>query len=54
MAEVSIRRVRGRPKLGRMDGVKVAFGNKGMTMEAARQFVKYWKEWRTLHICVTE
>ena len=33
-------RVRGRPRLGWMDGVKVALGNRGMTMEAARQ----WKD----------
>ena len=37
MAEVSGRRVRGRPRLGWMDGVKVALGNRGMTVEAARQ-----------------
>ena len=30
-------RVRGRPRLGWMDGVKVALGNRGMTVEAARQ-----------------
>ena len=34
MAEVSGGRVRGRPRLGWMDGVKVAFGNRGMTVEA--------------------
>ena len=33
MAEVSGWRVRGRPRLGWMDGVKVAFGNRGMTVE---------------------
>ena len=37
MAEVIARRVRGRPRLGWMDGVKVALGNIGMTVEAARQ-----------------
>ena len=37
MAEVSRGRVRGRPWLGWMDSVKVALGNKGMTVEAARQ-----------------
>ena len=37
MAEVSGGRVRGRPRLGWMDGVKVALGNKGITVEAARQ-----------------
>ena len=36
MAEVSIGRVRGRPRLGSMDGVKVALGNRGMTVAAAR------------------
>ena len=37
MAEVSGERARGRPRLGWMDGVKVALGNRGMTVEAARQ-----------------
>ena len=36
MAEVSEGRVRGRPRLGWMDGVKVALGNIGMRVEAAR------------------
>ena len=40
--------VRGRPRLGSMDGVKVALGNRGMTVEAAWQCVKDWKEWGTL------
>ena len=31
MAEVSAWRVRGRPRLDWMDGVKVALGNRGMT-----------------------
>ena len=35
MAEVSEGRVRGTPRLGWMDGVKVALGNRGMTVEAA-------------------
>ena len=35
MAEVSVGRVRGRPRLGCMDGVKVALGNRGMTVETA-------------------
>ena len=34
MAEVSEGRVRGRPRLGSMDGVKVALGNRGITVEA--------------------
>ena len=40
MAEVSEGRVRGRPRFGWMDGVKVALGNRGMTVEAARQCAK--------------
>ena len=48
MAEVSGGRVRGRPKLGWMDGVKVALGNRGMTVKAARQCAKDRKEWRAL------
>ena len=34
MTEVSGGRVLGRPRLGWMDGVKVALGNRGMTVEA--------------------
>ena len=48
MAEVSWGWVRGRSRLGWMDGVKVALGNRGMTVEAARQCVKDRKEWRAL------
>ena len=48
MAEVSGGRVRGRPRLGWMDGVKVALFNRGMTVEAARQCAKDRKEWRAL------
>ena len=48
MAEVSGGRVRGRPRLGWMDGVKMALGNRGMTVEAACQWVKDRKEWRAL------
>ena len=43
MAEVSGGRVRGRPRLGWMDGVKVPLGNTGMTVETARQCAKEWK-----------
>ena len=46
--EVSGLRVRGRPTLGCMDGVKVALGNRGMKVEAARQSAKDQKEWRAL------
>ena len=35
MAEVSGGRVRKRPRLGWVDGAKVALGNRGMTVEAA-------------------
>ena len=35
MTEVSDGRVRGRPGLGWIDGVKVALGNRGMMVEAA-------------------
>ena len=48
MAEVSGRRVRGRPRLGWMDGVMVALGNTGMTVESARHCAKDRKEWRAL------
>ena len=48
MAEVSGGRVRGRPRLGSMDGVKVALGNRGMTVEAVRQSAKDRKEWIAL------
>ena len=48
MAEGSEGRVRGRPRLGWMDGVKVALGNREMMVKAARQCVKEQKEWRAL------
>ena len=48
MAEVSEGRLRGRPRLGWMDGVMVALGNSGMTVEAARQCAKDRKAWRAL------
>ena len=48
MAEVSGGRVRGRLRLGWMDGVKVALGNRGMMVEAAQQCAKDRKEWRSL------
>ena len=42
-------------EVGWMDGVKVAMGNKGMTVEAARQCGKDRKEWRALYVteCVS-
>ena len=48
MAKVSGGRVRGRPRLGWMGGVMVALGNRGMTVEAARQCAKDRKAWRAL------
>ena len=48
MAEVSGGRGRGRPRLGWMDGVTVALGNRGMTVEAARQCAKDRKAWRAV------
>ena len=48
MAEVSGGRVRRRPRLRWMDDVKVALGNRGMTVEAARQCAKDQKEWSAL------
>ena len=48
MAEVSGARVRGRRRLGWMDGVKLAFGNRGVTVEAARQYAKERKEWEAI------
>ena len=48
MAEVSGGMVRGIPMLDWMDSVKVALGNRGMTVEAACQCAKDRKEWRAL------
>ena len=48
IAEVSGGQVQRRPGLPWMDGVKVTLGNRGMTVEAARQCTKERKEWRTL------
>ena len=48
MAEVSGRWVRGRPRLSWMDDVKMALGNREMTVEAARQCAKDRKEWKAL------
>ena len=36
MADVSGGRVRGRPRLATMDGVKIALGSRGLTVEASR------------------
>ena len=47
MAEVSGGLVRGRPRLGWMDGVKVALGNRVMTVEAERKTGKRLEPWYT-------
>ena len=44
MAEVSGGRAQGRPKLGWMDGVEVALGTRGMTVEDTRQCTNDRKE----------
>ena len=38
----------GGPRVGWMDGVKVALANRGVTVEAAQQCAKDQKEWRAL------
>ena len=48
MAEVSGGRIRGRPRLSWMDSVKMAMVNRGVTVEAARQYAKYRKHLRAL------
>ena len=42
IAEVRGGRVGGRSRLGWMDGVKVALGNRGITVEAATP-INYWR-----------
>ena len=51
MVEVSGGWVRGRPRLGWMEIVKVVLGNRGIVVEAACQLAKDQKEWRALDIC---
>ena len=48
MAEVGGGWVQWRPRLGWMDGVKVALGKRGRMVEAARQCAKDREEWRAL------
>ena len=48
MPEVSGGRVRGRPRLGWMDSVKVTLGKRGMTVVFMRQCAKDRKEWKDL------
>ena len=47
-AEVSGGRVRGRPRLDFIDGVKVALGNRGMTVDSERQCTEDRKQWRAV------
>ena len=58
MVKISGGRVRGIPRLGWMDGVKVALGNRGMTVEAMRQCVESPGTYVTKrvyrgHLCLT-
>ena len=48
MAEVRGGRVRGRLKLGWIDSVKVALGNRGKRVEPARQSAKDREKWKAL------
>ena len=48
MAEVSGGLVQSRPRLGLMDGMKVALCSRGMMVKSARQFVKDRKECRAV------
>ena len=49
MAEASVPRVRGTPRLGLNDGVNVDLGSRGMTVYARRQCLKDMKEWSGLN-----
>ena len=46
--DVSGERVRGRPRLGWMDCVKMTSRSRGMTVEPARQWSKDRKKWRAM------
>ena len=50
MAEATGGRVRERSRLGWMDGVKVALGNRGMTVEAARKIGRSGEPWYILYV----
>ena len=47
-SEISGGRLRGRLRLGWMDGVKMALGSREMAVEAARQSARDRNEWRAL------
>ena len=54
-AEVSGGRVLGRPRLGWMDGVKVALSNRGLSVERKIQCAEDTKEWTALvHMYLNE
>ena len=48
MAEVNGGRVRGRPRFSWMERVKLALGNRGMTVGAAQRCARDRNEWRAL------
>ena len=48
VAEVGGGRVRGRPRLGWVDGVRVALGSGGVAVGAARRCASDRKAWRAL------
>ena len=48
MVEVSLKRVQSKQRLDWMDGLKVASGSRGMTVETTRQYARGRKEWRAL------
>ena len=55
IAEVRGGQVQGRPRLGCMDGMKVALGSKGIMVEPAWQCMKDRKEWRAqVHVKMIE
>ena len=55
MAEVSVGLVRGRPRLGWMDGVKVALGNRGVTIDGGCEAMRERPESvESPGTCVTE
>ena len=54
MAEVSLGPVKGGLRLDWMDGVKVALGNSGMTVEAARQCDKKFERVESPGACFTD
>ncbi len=41
-------RPRGRPRMGWLDGVKRALGERGMSVEQGRVFVRDRNEWRAI------